>query len=398
MVQYVTHFKSPGHEYAPGFSIMESRKNTFLRGAIVRRRIKLLSLFLSVIMLVLFQITGCSTVYCVTLDYGSSKTETFFVNYNKKIDTPKEPWKTGYIFDGWYYYSDDQSYKWDFSKDTVTRDITLHAKWTPIVNKISLELNGGHCNINYIDVTYGQEFELPIPEYGGKFFSGWYLGNNRQQNGMWKGNSDISLEAKWLLFDPDNCPTFGTYEQDCVEENGKEPIEWLVLDESADAYLLISRYILDSRMIESGNTHKSYKDCELRKWLNGVFYFNAFSSSEREFIVDTFIEDADVTDSIFLISHDEANHYFYQTDFAGTVGTVFAQNNGLERIHVTYDSWWLRNVFKKNAAHQIYPAMICYGSYTGASLGRDFYGVRPAIWVKKAAINIVLPDLNNNGS
>ena len=358
----------------------------------MKKRIKLFSLFLIVIVLVLFQITGCGTIYRITFDYGSSKTETVFVENNKTIDIPKEPWKTGYSFDGWYYYSDDQSYKWDFSKDTVKCDITLQAKWTPIVNKIYLESNGGHCNINYIDVAYGQEFELPVPVYEGKFFSGWYLGNNRQGDGIWKGNSDITIEAKWLLFDPDNCPTFGAYEQDCNEKNGKEPIEWLVLDENAEGYFLLSKYILDARMIESGNKHKPYKDCELRKWFDRTFYYEAFSSEERKNLLETYIEDAGVTDEIFIISYDEMLEYLYQTDFAETTATAYAKSKDIEHIVDQYDVWWLRNVTQKNVPFQVYPATTGYGSRVGATLGRDCYGVRPAIWVEKNAIIINLPN------
>ncbi len=355
----------------------------------MNKRIYFNGLIVFFTLLVTFLITSCNSVYKVSFDSGFSESETLYVQSGNTICAPKEVCKSGYVFEGWYYNNGDgQERKWNFESDTVRSDVVLYAKWAPVKNRITLILNGGQCSVSYIDVLYGEEYHLPTPEFKGKYFYGWFLGNDRQYSGKWIGNIDITLEAKWLLFDPDNCPTFGTYEQDGVEENGKEPIEWIVLDENEYGYLLVSRFILDARMMESGNTHKSYKDCELRKWLNSSFYYEAFSSLERDLIIDTFIDDAGVSDGVFLLSFSEVNDYFYQPDFAGTVGTTYVQSSDLEKVHVKYDSWWLRNVFKKNVPYQTYLALICYGSYTGTTLGRDVYGVRPAIWVEKRAIDI----------
>ena len=90
--------------------------------------------------------------------------------------------------------------------------------------------------------------------------------------------------------------------------------------------------------------------------------------------------------------------YLYQTDFAETTATAYAKSKDIEHIVDQYDVWWLRNVTQKNVPFQVYPATTGYGSRYGATLGRDYYGVRPAIWVKKTAISIVLPDLNINGN
>ena len=40
---------------------------------------------------------------------------------------------------------------------------------------------------------------------------------------------------------------FGAYEQDDDESNGKEPIEWLVLEKKNNRLLVISRYALDCK-------------------------------------------------------------------------------------------------------------------------------------------------------
>ncbi|MDO4541848.1 MAG: InlB B-repeat-containing protein [Bacillota bacterium] len=66
---------------------------------------------------VTFNSNGGSSVTSVTVDSGS------------KITAPTSPTKSGYSFDAWYKDKDFKT-KWDFTKDTVTENITLYAKWT----------------------------------------------------------------------------------------------------------------------------------------------------------------------------------------------------------------------------------------------------------------------------
>lgn len=41
---------------------------------------------------------------------------------------------------------------------------------------------------------------------------------------------------------------FGVYEQDNDEENGKEKIEWIVIDKSDNKLFVISKYVLDCQV------------------------------------------------------------------------------------------------------------------------------------------------------
>lgn len=71
--------------------------------------------------------------YTVTFDsQGGSDVEPQILKVQEGalIAAPKDPSKDNCIFGGWYQ---DASFTtpWDFSKDTVTQDITLYAKWTP---------------------------------------------------------------------------------------------------------------------------------------------------------------------------------------------------------------------------------------------------------------------------
>ncbi len=84
--------------------------------------------------------------------------------------------------------------------------------------------------------------------------------------------------------------TFGAYEQDNDLTNGKEPIEWIVLDvdKKTNRALVISRYGLDARAYHSGDWDTQYptwEKSEIREWLNNDFLSAAFTAEEQKGIV-----------------------------------------------------------------------------------------------------------------
>lgn len=72
--------------------------------------------------------------YTVTFDtQGGSPVPSRKVNHGKTVQKPApNPVRTSYIFDGWYK---ERAYTtpWNFTKDVVTTNITLFAKWIPDV-------------------------------------------------------------------------------------------------------------------------------------------------------------------------------------------------------------------------------------------------------------------------
>ena len=91
--------------------------------------------------------------------------------------------------------------------------------------------------------------------------------------------------------------TFGNYEQDNNTANGKEPIEWIILDKREDGSLvLMSKYALDSKQYNTQDTSVTWETCTLRKWLNEDFYNAAFSTQEQAKIVPVTIENEDNPD------------------------------------------------------------------------------------------------------
>ncbi len=70
---------------------------------------------------------------------------------------------------------------------------------------------------------------------------------------------------------------FGKYEQDNDKSNGKEPIEWQVLDKKGSKVLLISKYGIDGKYYSKDYTDFTWAPCSLRKWLNEVFIKDGYS-------------------------------------------------------------------------------------------------------------------------
>ena len=79
--------------------------------------------------------------------------------------------------------------------------------------------------------------------------------------------------------------TFGSYKQDRYREDGKTPIEWIVLDNTDGKVLLIAKYALDCQKFDSDTN--VWKDSSIRQWLNGTFISSAFTESERSYIAET---------------------------------------------------------------------------------------------------------------
>ncbi|MDR1015364.1 MAG: InlB B-repeat-containing protein [Coriobacteriales bacterium] len=77
-----------------------------------------------------WEIEGAETLCRVDFDSngGSPAFESYEgLRHDSRIDSPGEPSRDGYVFQGWYLGEE----KWDFNTDTVKQDITLVAHWKP---------------------------------------------------------------------------------------------------------------------------------------------------------------------------------------------------------------------------------------------------------------------------
>lgn len=192
--------------------------------------------------------------------------------------------------------------------------------------------------------------------------------------------------------------TFGAYEQDNSTSNGKEAIEWTVLDKDGMSLLLISKQALDCQQYNTSYTDVTWESCSLRKWMNGTFLNKAFNAEEQAQIQNTTVS-ADknpeyntnpgnaTTDKVFLLSINEVEKYFNSDEARKCAPTAYAKAQGA----YTSDSyktasgaatcwWWLRSPgFTQSCAASVrYDGSV---NYRGYDVDYDNGAVRPALWI-----------------
>lgn len=91
--------------------------------------------------------------------------------------------------------------------------------------------------------------------------------------------STTSVDYSNISVDIGSYITFGHYEQDNVEADGTEPVEWLVLDTAGNYVLLLSRYVLDVQPY--GNSDFTTID----EWLDYDLFNAMFSEEEKKYTV-----------------------------------------------------------------------------------------------------------------
>lgn len=74
---------------------------------------------------------------------GGSEVPDQTVAHGEKVTRPDDPVKEGYHLEGWYSDIDLQN-RWDFDRDTVAGNMTLHAKWA---EGAAATVDGGSCTL-----------------------------------------------------------------------------------------------------------------------------------------------------------------------------------------------------------------------------------------------------------
>ena len=207
-----------------------------------------------------------------------------------------------------------------------------------------------------------------------------------------------------------NVIKFGTYEQDNNMENGKEPIEWKILDMVGNKGLILAEKGLDARIFNEDPYHRKWEESEIRTWLNSDFYNAAFSSDEKKKILSSEIEteieanssqDYVTTDKVFLLSLRELNKYFPISDDVMeqekqcvriAYPTEYAKANGAEVCdydickeyecgEAAYNAteWWIRT--PASIDRYMASCVDFFGRATPQSV-YDICAVRPALWIE----------------
>ena len=191
---------------------------------------------------------------------------------------------------------------------------------------------------------------------------------------------------------------FGSYEQDNDISNGKEDIEWLVLEKEDDRILVVSKYGLNCRNYDNTIIDTTWKSSDIRTWLNTEFRETAFGPDELGRIPavssaddrSTFIETGEAMDFVFLLHRDYLEDYrglalsepCFPTAYNLSQGCFTDEENGACK-------WWLRvddatynPDFGDDTADFAYCRNFTIAS--GNIFDKDI-SVRPAIWIDLTA-------------
>ena len=253
--------------------------------------------------------------------------------------------------------------------------------------QLAAQLALGDSTLDFYEVPDGADEAVVIHSGGTDYFytvlngfRGWLEGDGR-----YLGRVDQETETY----------TFGSYEQDGDSSNGKEPIEWLVLDRDGDKVLLISKYALDYQSFmpfyEPVTEPYTWEGCSLRRWLNGTFLNAAFSADERQRLLTTTVitspgslhrSDGPITteDRVFLLSNTEVYAYFANEAATAAEYTAYALSENPWPGNAATPGpadWWLRTTDGYDHPDGVYAD----GRVGEGARAYEGEYVRPAIWI-----------------
>lgn len=201
---------------------------------------------------------------------------------------------------------------------------------------------------------------------------------------------------------PGEMIAFGAYPQR-ADGTDRTPIHWRVLQNSGGELFILSEYILDCKRYHGEYADVTWRDCDVRQWLNGEFYSAAFDAAEQALIKTTHCTDNGegspaTWDKVFLLSVAEVKRLTdtLGKDFRRAVGTDFAKVKKADGCHlyvmdkrvdadyITENGqkhgcswWWLRTQGSSPSRAFFVGTRASLRGYARVNLARD--GVRPAL-------------------
>ena len=284
-------------------------------------------------------------IFIVTFDNeGTKTTETFAKGGN--LTAPTTQTKEGYRFDGWYYDNNGSEAKWNFDTDTVTRAMTLKAKWVQTYT-VTFETSGGSA-VGPVTVDAGSTVTKPAdPMKSGHNFGGWYKDSTLQTPWNFANDTvraDTTLYAKWTANPPapsydDPDPTYAVSAP--AAENGKIAVSPKNASAGSTVTITVkpdSGYVLETISV----TDKNGNDLKLTDKGNGKYTFTMPTSKVE--IKVTFMEDNSVLNFFYDVPNDayyfEAVKWAAENGITGGVGnSLFAPNQPCTRGQIVTFLW-----------------------------------------------------------
>lgn len=283
--------------------------------------------------------------FIVTFDNEGTRT-TAIIDNGVKLTAPAAPTKEGYRFGGWYYDNSGSKAKWNFDTDTVTRAMTLTAKWVQTYT-VAFDTNGGSA-VAPVTVDAGSTATKPAdPMKSGYTFGGWYKDSTLQT--PWDFANDTvtaatTLYAKWTANPPapsydDPDPTYAVSAP--AAENGKIAVSPKNASAGSTVTITVkpdSGYVLETISV----TDRNGNDLKLTDKGNGKYTFTMPTSKVE--IKVTFMED----NSVLNFFYDVPNGAYYydavkwavDNGITGGVGnSLFAPNQPCTRGQIVTFLW-----------------------------------------------------------
>ncbi len=283
--------------------------------------------------------------FVVTFDNEGTRT-TAIIDDGDKLTAPAAPTKEGYRFGGWYYDNSGSKAKWGFDADTVTRAMTLTAKWVQTYT-VAFDTNGGSA-VAPVTVDAVSTVTKPAdPTKSGYTFGGWYKDSTLQTpwdfaNGT--VTADTTLYAKWTANPPapsydDPDPTYAVSAP--VAENGSVTVSPRNASAGSTVTITVkpdSGYVLET----ISATDRNGNDLKLTDRGNGKYTFTMPCS--RVEVKVTFMED----NSVLNFFYDVPNGAYYydavkwavDNGITGGVGnSLFAPNQPCTRGQIVTFLW-----------------------------------------------------------
>lgn len=283
--------------------------------------------------------------FIVTFDNEGTRT-TAIIDNGVKLTAPAAPTKEGYRFSGWYYDNSGSKAKWNFDTDTVTRAMTLTAKWVRTYT-VTFETSGGSA-VAPVAVDAGSTVTKPAdPMKSGHNFGGWYKDSTLQT--PWNFANDTvtaatTLYAKWTANPPapsydDSDPTYAVSAP--AAENGSVTVSPRNASAGSTVTITVkpdSGYVLET----ISATDRNGNDLKLTDRGNGKYTFTMPTSKVE--IKVTFMED----NSVLNFFYDVPNGAYYydavkwavDNGITGGVGnSLFAPNQPCTRGQIVTFLW-----------------------------------------------------------
>ena len=166
-------------------------------------------------------------------------------------------------------------------------------------------------------------------------------------------------------------------------EHEGEPIEWIAIDQKEGATLLLSKGIVSYQPFEMNweyniNPCLEWKNCEIRKWLNNEFIYDAFSDAERKFVQVTEVQNYTLWDPVGAIETRESTHDYL---FLLSIEEMEDWYDDERTKDPLEEEWYLRTPILFDGEEYVSFACDKSASY---NMGDEYLrvGVRPAFWLK----------------